>query len=412
MPDKSQPRIRRTRTEKPATAGRPGKGSGAVGAFFRSAREEQGLSQEQVAELTSDNLGEVSRSTIGDIERGRSLPNLESLVSLSRVLHLDPSEVLERVEITNAVPVDVTGVTYEELAGKAERFYWARDFRSALGVYDAMLGHMALAPAEDKVERNRRHSKIEINRAVVLRQLSALKAAEASAKRAVDLSSAFPEFQAEAYMVLASLYSHDGLLTLALDTIDRAVILAADANDRLKGQTLSQKGNVLHRSGKYAEARQVFLEARKFALRAGDHHNIIGLEGNIGSCLLELGRVSQGRARLVKAVDLARKHRDPAFEASWLIELAELTLRDGDPEEADRIAQNALRLSKGSGRVLTEFRAEWLRFQATRALKPRATDARRLARLRKLYTRVKNHRGLAVIQEFKTAILDNAGSGK
>ena len=62
--------------------------------MFRAARESQGLTQYQLAELT-EGSGSVSRATISGIERGASLPGLEVLLALSRVLHLEPVEILE-----------------------------------------------------------------------------------------------------------------------------------------------------------------------------------------------------------------------------------------------------------------------------------------------------------------------------
>jgi transcriptional regulator with XRE-family HTH domain len=55
----------------------------AVGGIFRSAREMQRLSQHQVAALTDAMPWRISRTAIGDIERGRSLPGIEALVSLA-----------------------------------------------------------------------------------------------------------------------------------------------------------------------------------------------------------------------------------------------------------------------------------------------------------------------------------------
>ena len=99
--------------------------------MFRSARQAQHLSQQQLAALAAN--PPVSRTTISAIESGR-LPNVEALVSLSNVLHVNPMEILERVHLASPAPIDLTGLGFDELRLRAEQFFWASDYRSALSV--------------------------------------------------------------------------------------------------------------------------------------------------------------------------------------------------------------------------------------------------------------------------------------
>ena len=105
MADSGRPRLSGQRPHSPVTgtgASAAPRGDSAeadplprsVAAIFRSVREAQHLSQDQVAAMTADMPGRVSRATISAIECGRSLPGLETLVSLSRVLHIDPASAL------------------------------------------------------------------------------------------------------------------------------------------------------------------------------------------------------------------------------------------------------------------------------------------------------------------------------
>lgn len=380
--------------------------SAAVGSIFRQAREAQRLSQQQVAEMTSGLPGKVSRTTISAIECGRSLPGLETLVSMSRVLHLDATEVLERVDLSLKTTLDLTGVTHDELRRRAEKYFWAADYRSALAVYNAMFERLLLDPPEDPRERDRLQARIEVNRAVTLRQCSALKAARAAVERALELARDHPSQQAEAYMVLASIHSHEGKSELAFHMADLATQLAESGDAKLRGQAWSQKGNVLNRIGKYEEARQAFLHARKFILEAGGVHELIRAEGNIGTCLMELGRLAQARGRFVRAVNLAREHEDRSQESFWLIELGRLALKEDDVAEADRCAEAALRIAEPVAGHLTIFRAEWLRHQVVLKTDPEADDGRRLRRLKKLYARVREHRTFDPVREFRELVLE------
>jgi hypothetical protein len=63
------------------------------------------------ARLTSGDRDPLPR-TVGSIERGRHLPGLGALVSLTRVLHIDPLEILERVDLG-----------HDELSERADRYY-------------------------------------------------------------------------------------------------------------------------------------------------------------------------------------------------------------------------------------------------------------------------------------------------
>lgn len=375
----------------------------AIGAAFRAARQAQRLSQHQVSALTTS--PPLSRTTISAIESGR-MPTIEALVSLSDVLHVNPSAILERVHLASPVPVDLTGLDSEELGRRAESLFWAGDFRGALAVYDAMHQRLALDPPADPEIARRLEVKVEIERAVCLRHLSALHAAEVSAKRAVGLARGTPRLQAEAFMVLAALHSHQSHLDLAELEADRAVVLSKDGDPKVEGQAWAQKGNVLARAERFPEARRAFLEARRLAIRARSSHDRVKAEGNLGSCFLALGKRAEAKDRFRTAVDLARKYDDPVAEASWLIELGNVALADDEMTEADRYAEAALRIAKPSDRVLTIFRGEWLRHRIAKRKDPGDDDRHRIAYLRRLYVRVQEHRGIDAIREFREAVLD------
>ncbi len=376
----------------------------AVGAMFRSAREAQKLSQDQVAALTSGQTPPISRATISSIERGKSLPGLEVLTSLSEVLHVDPTEVLDLIKVQSP-PVDLSGVTRKELTRQAEESFWAGDYRRALATYDAILHHLLLDPPEDENEQVRVRAKVEIDRANTLRQCSALRAARAAAERATQLASGIGDLQSQAYMILASLYSYEGLLALAQDAADRAVALVQGGSPRLLGLAWDQKGNILYRVKKFEEARDAFLRAREFAEEGQDHRTVASAEGNAGACLAALGRKSGARKHFNTAVNMARKHGDPAAEAFWLLELGRLALSEGTLDEADRYVGDALRIARPSDRVLTIFRAVWLQRQGVRRRGGKDPDRHRQAFLRKLYTRVKVHKGVDEIEEFEREFL-------
>jgi transcriptional regulator with XRE-family HTH domain len=253
-------------------------------------REAQRLTQESVAGLTVGRPWRVSRAAISSIERGRNLPSLEALVALSRVLHVDPVEVLERAELATVAPVDLTGVSLEEMGRRAYELFWSGDFRGALAIYDAMLERLVLDPPDDRSQRNKLHAEIELRRAGTLRRCGALLAAKGAAERTISLGADWPEPLAEAYMVLAELHGRMDSLPLAQDAAERAVELSGRCGDKVQGRAAICRGRVLLLSGRYEEAHRTLLEARDRVRGSGDDLHLIHVEGNIGICLQSLGR--------------------------------------------------------------------------------------------------------------------------
>jgi transcriptional regulator with XRE-family HTH domain len=376
-----------------------------VGSFVRSTREAQQLSQHQVAALTRDTPGRVSRAMISSIERGQHLPGLEALAALSHALHFDPMEIFERVDMSMTLPVDLTHSTQDELRRQAEEHYWAGNFRRALAIYDAMLERLILEAPEDPVERARSQARIEINRACALRRCGALAAARGAAERAITVADGEPRLQAEGYIVLVGLLTQQGHPPLARDAAERAVALSRLADGRTQGLALMEQGLVLFRAGAFDEALPVLSEALRLVKVVRDHRHRIHLEGNIALCLEGMGRRRPARTRLMKAVDLAREHAVPVLEASWLIELARLELDDDHIDDAERFADAAQRRAKSIGHELSVFRAEWVRHRVARRRDPQTDDRHRLAYLRRLYVRLKRHEGVPEIREFRDTIL-------
>jgi tetratricopeptide (TPR) repeat protein len=123
---------------------------------------------------------------------------------------------------------------------------------------------------------------------------------------------------------------------------------------------------------------------------------------------MDLGRLKEARARFLAAIKLARKHEEPTSEAFWLVELGVVALAEGRLDDAECYGQAASRIAKSRKRLLTVFRAEWLLHLVLRRQDPAAPDRHRLTYLKKLWARLKNHRGLGPIREFERAVIDPA----
>ncbi len=355
--------------------------------------------------MTKESPWKLSRAAISAIERGQNFPGMEAMLALSNVLFVDPKELVERARLSTVVPVDVTGISFEELDKKAARCFWAGDFRRALAIYDAMLEKIALEGEGGSPEATKRLGILEVRRSTALKRAGALLSAIATAERAISLTIDFPEVQAEAYVVLAGLQCQRGHLPLASDAAQRAVALSRDLGARTQGWAWMAKARVDYLSQDFEAARKAFFEARKQAELAGDEHHLTHIDGDIGMCWLAEGQIGEARRWISYAVESARKRGQPALEASWLVELGKISLRRGVYDEADGYAKAALQIAEPREHYLTIFRAEWLRHLVVRKTKPTVRDRKRLSYLRKLFMHLDQHEGIEEIQEFrKTAM--------
>jgi tetratricopeptide (TPR) repeat protein len=265
-----------------------------------------------------------------------------------------------------------------------------------------MLRLLQADPPRDAREAARALATTELRRGAALRRCGAVTAARCAIERAITIADEMPDVQVQAYLVLVALLVQLGRLPLARDAADRAQCIADRVGEvKLQGWAWLEKGEVLAACGRYADARQAFLQAGRRVREAGDHVHAVKVQGNLGHCLAELGRLGQARRRYLKAIALARHHGVPASEALWLVELGRLALREGRAEEADDCAAGALRIAKPGRDLLTCFRAEWLRHLARRHLRPDEPDRHRVAYLRKLYLRLEEHDGVEEIRRFK-----------
>ncbi len=376
----------------------------AIGSFLRATRTAQRLTQEQVAAMTKDSPWQLSRAAISAIERGQNFPGMEAMLALSNVLYVDPRELIERVRLATIVPIDVTGLSFDELEKKAAAHFWSGEFREALSIYDALLEMIALEEKQDAATQANL-ARLEVQRSAALRRTGALAAATATAERAIALAVHEPSIQAEGYIVLAGLHCDRGLLPLANDAAQRAIELASEADLKTQGWAWVVKASSLYLAGNYEEARKAYLEARACAVESNDRKHQTHIEGNIGACWLGLGQVAEARTWVRRAIELARQEGQPALEASWLVELGKIAAQEKRYDEADSHARAALHLAKPLEHRMTVFRAEWLRHRLVKLRDPEQSDRHRLAYVRKLFMLLDRHEGIEEVLEFKQTVL-------
>ena len=375
----------------------------AVGDFFRSAREAQRLSQDQVADMTAGQSWRVSRATVSGIERGRHMPSLEALLALSRILHVKPLEALERAELASATPVDLTGQTVKTLSLQARDAFNTGDYRKAAALYDATRDLLRLKPSDDPAEHERVAAQIEIGSAAALRQFGAMASAENAAKSAVLKSDRYPDLLAQAYSVFATIQWQTGFASLAVDTSRRAVEIAKECDERVQGRALLGLGNALLERQRFQEAHQAYLDARAKTLSCDDVANLIHSERGLGLSLAAMGDRARARTWLARSLERARKQSLPLLEAHSLVELGRVTLEGGKIDEAENFALEALLIARPRDHALSIFRGVWLQFLVAERRTPGGDHAQLVESLNRLYTRLPQHAGESYVREFEAS---------
>ena len=361
-----------------------------------------GLSQERLARLTSDLPWPLSRSAISAIERGRYLPGIEALLAYSKVLHLDPEEVLERARL--ALPArrpELSGHSFEELESRAEELGRSGDHYGALVVWDILRDRLAQEPSAGKAQHARSLATAELGRANSLVREGAPLAARSAAERALTTSVGFPTIQVEACLCLVELHLLSGNPLLAEDAAQRAATLAVECETAVQGRVAMATGSVHFQAGRLEDALRVWLAGREAVRRSSDGSLLTQIAGDIARCHRALGRLGAARAGFFRAIELSRRHQLSVLEGHWLIELGWLALESGDPAEARRCAAAALRIARPREHVINVFRAEWLEQAIAQREDPEAFDPARFRRLKKLLPQLGEHASCTEVAEFK-----------
>ncbi len=239
--------------------------------------------------------------------------------------------------------------------------FWSGRFSQALGVCYALLERIDESAAPGDPEGDRLRGVVELRRGAALARSGALEAAKRAAERAVSVAPGSPDVSAAGLALLGEIHLLLGQPTLAEILLDRAGDLARRAKAPVPAWVGCARGRQRWASGKTNAAREEFLRAHDAARRVRDLPGSIQTAGNVGMCLLAQGRVAESRVWVRRAIEQARAARLTPLEATWLAGLARIELADGAHEEAERLAEASLALSRPLDLPLAVFRAEWVR---------------------------------------------------
>lgn len=276
----------------------------------------------------------------------------------------------------------------EELERDGTALFRSGAFIGAAAAYRKLLDRLRRAGTAGDPETERLAADIGLRLAASLRRAGDLKTARTQVERSLVVAPGAREIHAGAHVLLSEIHLLTGNMPLAELSADKALELTQSHDEPARAWALGQRGRILWAEQFHEDAHAVFLQSHATAERHGDYANAAQIAGNVGMCLLELGRLEDARTWVARAVRDAGASGAAAVEARWIVGLARVALAAGAIEEADHLATRASEMARPLRQHLTVFRAEWLRHYIVALSEPGSRDRGRLSALRTLRSKL------------------------
>lgn len=334
-----------------------------LGDFLRSCREERRLSLRQVERLSEAFQETIANSYLANCERGRFVPSVQKLLTLSRVFGIPIQSFIDRIDLEQ----------YESLKPDLDSFEACRD----LGIEEAQRGNLgrafacferALEVLERRAPDPQRRTAAEIDIAIVLKRMGKHGAAREALERVLRRREMPPAQRVRALDILAGVQRELGNLNLALLCAREANRLAHAFRERgLRPHTWNTLGNIYYDLGDDVSAGPCYEKALRDFRRAGEPVGLIVATSNYGNCLVRLGRREEGLARLGEALELARREEYKRLVADILGYMARVHFQAGEFELARRLAHESNQIARHGDYFDTLFANHFYLWRIARA---------------------------------------------
>ena len=219
-----------------------------LGTHLRKLRSQRRLSLTRVEELSLAFEDRIKPSYLSKIETGKFLPALPKLITLSKIYGVKVQSLIERLDLIEAAPMDLTGISYEELKQKGLQELKHGNFKKALSFFEASLDLSLLSRKEKTAES-------ELSIAVMLRNMGKLDLARLRIEEILLKYNDNKDIAARAYIELSSIYIYQGHFPLALVAAKEAESISDSIdNIELKAHIFHLKANILNETNETKEA--------------------------------------------------------------------------------------------------------------------------------------------------------------
>lgn len=230
------------------------------GAFLRQIREARKLSLDSVEEMTSGYPERVTKSHLSRIENGHAVPTFPRLIALGQVYGVPISRLAERFElefVREAAP-DLSEKPLDEIVEAARGLRRTGRYAEALSLLSAALDRETARRAEI-------HTIIDLRLQVAscLTHLGRLDSAKQEAEDLLSLRALTREQRLLALQFFIAACFRLGRLTIAELALEQATSEAGalPSPSRTAADLATLRGNILHATGRFAEAIPAYGEA-------------------------------------------------------------------------------------------------------------------------------------------------------
>ncbi|MEW5807734.1 MAG: tetratricopeptide repeat protein [Acidobacteriota bacterium] len=233
-----------------------------LGSYLRKLRAQRRLSLTKVEELSLSFKDPIKPSYLSKIETGKFVPALPKLVTLSKIYGVKIQSLIERLDLEeDAAPVDLTGITYEELKQKGLEELRHGNFKKALSFFEASLDLSMLSRKEKTAES-------ELSIAVMLRNMGKLELAKLKIEEILLKYYQNKDITARAYLEYSYIFRSLGHFPLSLSTIKEAENLSNILDNpelnayifHLKANIHSELNEVEDAIKEYEKAEKIFVQ--------------------------------------------------------------------------------------------------------------------------------------------------------
>ncbi len=309
------------------------------GRYLRRIREDRKLSLDAVEEMTTGYPEPVTKSHLSRIENGRAVPTFPRMFALCQVYGVPISSMAERFEtdLRRVESVNVDGLTDDEIFERLTELRNCGRYDAALDVTTALMEQLRDRDAGFELESSRRVAEWHVNCLIHLGRFETAKI------QCEDLLGLFPEDSRQHLNVLLSFIRCSyrlGRFTVALMGLNRvdAMLEAHEWPLRVVGVAESVRGPAFFTMGAYDRAIECFERVIRIFGDLDDQFEVCRARINLGTTLIELGKLGAALRHLVNATRVAEKRKYTRLHTLGLSFLAVVHYRKEDLESAEKYA--------------------------------------------------------------------------
>jgi len=309
------------------------------GRYLRRIREDRKLSLDAVEEMTLEYPEPVTKSHLSRIENGRAVPTFPRMFALCQVYGVPISSMAERFEtdLRRGGAVNVDGLTDDEIFERLVDFRNCGRYDAALDMTTAAIELVRKRDSTFKFEFSRRVAEWHVNCLIHLGRLETAKI------QCEDLLGLFPPSSEHHLNLLLSFIRCSyrlGRYTVALMGLDRvdSILKSGDWSPKTLGVAETIRGPAFYTMGAYDRALTSFENAIRIFSELGDRFEVCRARINLGSTLMEPGKLGAALRHLTMAVKVAEENKYERLQALGLSHLAVVQYRKEDLDLAERYA--------------------------------------------------------------------------